>query len=171
MNPLNRTKCLCMCLECLLEADSLLIKWQHQQNSPPAQKTDILQQKHQPGSLVVYMNHGGKLEWEKEMQWGKSEVKMTFLCVFYHLYTYSVTQTLTISASPTYRKSPAVMAAIHCLEARSVATDRAIYKPMKEVMALPMFKSSALRTDMPLWSKMAKSPGQKQERQEDVKKL
>lgn len=74
-----------------------------------------------------------------------------------------------MSAIPTYRKSPAVMAAIHCLVARSVATDRAIYMPTNEVMALPTFKSSALRTDKPLWSKMAKSPGEKQERQDDVK--
>lgn len=68
-------------------------------------------------------------------------------------------QTLTMSASPTYRKSPAEMAAIHCLVARSVATDRAMYRPTNEVMALPTFRSNALRTDTPLWSKMAKSPG------------
>lgn len=73
----------------------------------------------------------------------------------------------TISASPTYKKSPAVMAAIHCLVARSVATDRAIYRPTNEVMALPTFKSNALRTDTPLWSKMAKSPGETQKQQDD----
>lgn len=63
-----------------------------------------------------------------------------------------------MSASPTYRKRPAVMAEIHCLVAMSVATDRAMYRPTKEVMALPRFRSRALRTDMPLCSKMAKSP-------------
>lgn len=52
------------------------------------------------------MNHGGKLEWEKEMQWGKSEVKMTFLCVFYHLYTNSVnTNTHHISQSDIQKES------------------------------------------------------------------
>lgn len=64
-----------------------------------------------------------------------------------------------MSASPTYRNRPAVTAAIHCLVARSVATDRAMYRPTKDVMALPRFKSSALLTDTPLCSKMAKSPG------------
>lgn len=75
---------------------------------------------------------------------------------------------LTISASPTYRKSPAVMAAIHCWVAMSVATDRAMYRPTNEVMALPTFKSSALRTETPLWSKMAKSPVEKREWQDDI---
>lgn len=68
-----------------------------------------------------------------------------------------------MSARPTYRKSPAVTAAIHCWVAMSVATDSAIYRPMNEIMALPTFKASALQTDRPLWSKMAKSPREKQE--------
>lgn len=74
----------------------------------------------------------------------------------------TVCPTLTISASPTYRNSPAVMAAIHCVVARSLATDRAMYRPTNDVMALLMFKSNALRTETPLCSKMAKSPGDEQ---------
>lgn len=81
-----------------------------------------------------------------------------------YLLTVLLAHVLTISANPTYKKSPVVMAAIHCLVARSVATDRAMYRPTKETMALPTFKSSALQTDTPLWSKMAKSPREKQEK-------
>lgn len=50
------------------------------------------------------------------------------------------------------------MAAIHCWVARSVATERAMYRPIKEIIALAKFKINALRTDTPAWSKMAKSP-------------
>lgn len=64
-----------------------------------------------------------------------------------------------MSARPTYKKRPEVTAAIHCLVARSEATASAMYRPMKENMALPTFSSRALRTDTPLCSKMAKSPG------------
>lgn len=55
-----------------------------------------------------------------------------------------------MSARPTYRKSPPATAVIHCVVAKSVATDRAMYRPTKEIMALKRLRSSARGTDMPL---------------------
>lgn len=73
-----------MCLHgvYILKADPLFIKCQHQQNTPPSQEADVLQQKHQPGSLVTDVHHGGKLETGV-----KIKVSSYYLSVVYHLYT------------------------------------------------------------------------------------
>lgn len=60
------------CVSSLLEADFFFIKWQQQQNTPAGQKADILQQEHQPGSLVADVDHGGELEGGR----GELEVKV-----------------------------------------------------------------------------------------------
>lgn len=57
---------------CDLNADFLFIKRQQQQNNPARQKANILQQKHQPGPLVVDVNQGGELRRER----GEAELKM-----------------------------------------------------------------------------------------------
>lgn len=69
-----------------------------------------------------------------------------------------------MSARPTYRKSPAVMAEIHSVATLSVETDRAMYSPMKEVRELPTFSIKAFLTDTPQCNKIAKSPETKPQR-------
>lgn len=62
---------------------------------------------------------------------------------------------LTISAKAMYRKSPAVMAKIHCLTVSSVDTEIPMYRPMKAVREDRKLNSRALPLDSPLETNMA----------------
>lgn len=44
-----------------LKADFVFEKWEQQQNAPARQQANVLQEKHQPGSLVVDVDQGGEL--------------------------------------------------------------------------------------------------------------
>ena len=104
---------------------------------------------------------------DKEKRWLLTVYSILMQATIFFWLTGKQTVTLTISASPTYKKSPEAMALIHCLAARSVATEREIYRPINDVKALPTFKSNALRIDRPLCSRMAKSPADKQVRRDN----
>ena len=72
-----------MCVLTVLETDSVFIKCQQQHNTPPGQEAEVLQQEHQPGSLVADVHHGGELEAERREMGVKNQHLTRFYLILF----------------------------------------------------------------------------------------
>lgn len=82
-------------------------------------------------------------------------------CFFYHCRYFLVLKSLkihTISTKDMYKKSPPVIANIHCRINSSVETASPTYNPMNAVKADKKFNNIAFFILNPLFNKIAKSP-------------